>query len=143
MKIELNKKEWIIFSIVGLLIFLLPWLFTRDWGLTPFVGTGEIGDTIGGITAPFLNFFGAILIYLALKAQIDANDKIQAQFKVQKTNEHFYKMLDIHLNNISSFSINSHRLDSSDEQCEIYEGMAIGIKESFSSAFIEYFLTFP
>ena len=52
-----------------------------------FEDTGEIGDTIGGITAPFLSFFGAILIYLALKAQIEANNAITKQFEKQKIDE--------------------------------------------------------
>ena len=144
MKIDLNKKERNAFIIVGILIFLSPLLFTRDFGLISFEKTGPIGDTIGGITAPFLNFFGAILIYLALKAQIDANDKIQTQFKVQKTNEHFYKMLDIHLNNVSGFILNSHKLENLDEQCEIHDGNSIiQIEESFSSAFDNYFITLP
>ncbi|MDI9870027.1 hypothetical protein [Flectobacillus roseus] len=36
---------------------------------------GTIGDTIGGITGPIINLVGAYLVYVAFKAQIDANKK--------------------------------------------------------------------
>ncbi|MDC9721645.1 MAG: hypothetical protein PSN34_02575 [Urechidicola sp.] len=52
-----------------------------------FSQTGQIGDTIGGITAPIVNIIGAILVFYALKAQIDANRLIQDQFDEQKTDE--------------------------------------------------------
>lgn len=103
MKIDLSKKESFIFLGVGIAVFLLPLLFIQDWGWFSFKDTGPIGDTIGGITAPFLNFFGAILIYLALKAQIDANNKIQLQFEEQKKLDYrtnfettFFNLLNIH-----------------------------------------------
>jgi hypothetical protein len=38
--------------------------------------TGVIGDTIGGITAPFLNLAAAVLVYLSFSQQMEAN-KIQ------------------------------------------------------------------
>jgi hypothetical protein len=40
---------------------------------------GTVGDTIGGITSPVSQLLGSILIYLALKAQLDANKIIQNQ----------------------------------------------------------------
>lgn len=40
---------------------------------------GPVGDTIGGITSPVSQLLGSILIYLALKAQLDANTIIQNQ----------------------------------------------------------------
>ena len=46
--------------------------------------TGWMGDTIGGVTAPFVNGLAAILVYLALKAQIDANRLIQEQFNKER-----------------------------------------------------------
>jgi hypothetical protein len=35
--------------------------------------TGQIGDTIGGLTAPFLNFLSIILLYLTLREQTEVN----------------------------------------------------------------------
>lgn len=100
MKIRLSKTEVFIFSFFGILLFIIPYIFTRKWGILPLE---DVGGSIGGITAPFISFFGSILIYLALKAQIDANDKIQEQFKEQeKTNYRqnfettFFNLLNIH-----------------------------------------------
>lgn len=69
------------YTLFGALFLLVvsPWLFTRfhifDW-LVFSNRTGVIGDTIGGITAPFLNLAGAVLIYLSFSQQMEAN-KIQ------------------------------------------------------------------
>lgn len=58
-----------------------------------FSGTGEIGDTIGGITSPVIGLFNAFLLYLTIKEQYVFNkeqhifnekqkkDSFDAQFK--------------------------------------------------------------
>ncbi|MCF1420313.1 putative phage abortive infection protein [Mangrovimonas futianensis] len=84
MKVNLSKREVVVFGIVGVLLMLLPIAFSQFSSGVSFMDTGQIGDTIGGITAPFLSFFGSILVFLALKAQIDANQLINEQFKEQK-----------------------------------------------------------
>ena len=65
------------------LCLLTPVIFTQPWGLIDFSNTGSIGDTIGGITAPFINILGAILVFLALKSQIEANISLQEQVERQ------------------------------------------------------------
>lgn len=82
------NKHW---KIVALLIatFLLivvglPILLTRSWGpdcLKFSDSTGWIGDTLGGITAPFIGFVNVVLLVWTLWKQIDFNEK---QLKVQK-----------------------------------------------------------
>lgn len=59
------------------LTILSPWIFTRTIGFINFQDTGDIGSTIGGITAPITSLIGAFLIYFALVAQRQAN-KIQS-----------------------------------------------------------------
>lgn len=81
MKIKVSKKEWIVFIGFGLILFIIPYVFTRKWGVLPIE---NVGDTIGGITAPFLGFFGSILVYLALKSQVDANEQVRLQFEKQE-----------------------------------------------------------
>lgn len=60
-------------GIVG--IFISPALFTLDscCELFDFTETGQIGDTIGGITAPIVGLVSIILLYFTLKMQIDFN----------------------------------------------------------------------
>lgn len=107
---ELSKKEikWILVS--GGILILLPILFTwSDISFISFKDTGDIGDTIGGITAPFLSFFGSILVYMALKAQINANTIINDQFFLQQKKENvqnfensFFNLMNFHLNIVNS-----------------------------------------
>lgn len=91
MNIKLSKIEWIIFIGFGILLFFIPYLFTRQWGIFPI---DDVGGTIGGVTSPFLGFFGSILVYLALKAQVDANKHVQKQFKKEKKDNKYRTKID-------------------------------------------------
>lgn len=76
----LGRAKW--FLGLGIIVILImPFLLTRDYFIAKFnfSTTGQIGDTIGGITAPFLNLIGAFLVFYALKAQVTANELIQIQ----------------------------------------------------------------
>jgi hypothetical protein len=72
----MNKIHPIVYLLVGIcLIFLSLWIFTRpaissDWD---FSNKGQIGDTIGGISAPIINLLGAFLVFLSFKEQFEAN----------------------------------------------------------------------
>lgn len=115
MKIELSKKERNIIGIVGVLIVVMPFVFTRIGYITFDADTGVIGDTIGGITAPFLGFFGSVLVYLALKAQIDANDEIKKQFEKQNNDQLFFRLIDGLNDRIINYSMNKLELMKSVE----------------------------
>lgn len=67
-----------------LLIFICPIILTRNSWWFSFSETGQIGDTIGGITAPIIGLLGAYLVYLALMSQVKANQIIQQQINNQK-----------------------------------------------------------
>jgi hypothetical protein len=74
--------------IVGILFVLFaPIIMTRSWGYFSFITTGQIGDTIGGITAPITSLIGSILIFFALRAQIEANNIVQKQIQNQNVEE--------------------------------------------------------
>jgi hypothetical protein len=82
---------------VGIAIVLLsPILLTRHnfCSRLDFTQTGEIGDTIGGITAPIVNLLGAILVYLALKAQIEANLFLKMQLDDVKIKDNIQQQTD-------------------------------------------------
>lgn len=106
MKIKISKIELYIFIGFGILLFIIPYLFTRSWGILPIE---DIGGTIGGVTAPFLGFFGSILVYLALKAQVKANELINEQFLLQQSKENiqnfensFYNLINFHINIVNN-----------------------------------------
>lgn len=131
MKLNLSKSEWILFIVFGLVILFVPILMTSEFSLISFTDTGQIGDTIGGTTAPFLGFFGSILVYLALKAQIDANEQVRKQFKKQEEDakidkkNSYYKekisLIKLEINNFY-FSYNESVFGNSREQKFNYEG---------------------
>lgn len=71
-----------------LVIIVAPVLFTLpffDAYRSESGGTAEIGDTIGGLTSPFINGIGAILVYLAFKEQVKAT--------IQTRNLEIFKMI--------------------------------------------------
>ncbi len=73
----MKKPEWIL-VIAIILCLVMPPILTKISSCIYFnKDTGEIGDTIGGLTAPIIGLLNAILVYLALKSQIEANEKIQ------------------------------------------------------------------
>jgi hypothetical protein len=76
-----------------LIILVVPFLFTLpvfNVYKSATGSTGEIGDTIGGLTAPFINGIGAILVYLAFKEQVKAT--------VQTRNLEIFKIINDRLN---------------------------------------------
>lgn len=106
MKIKISKIELYIFIGFGILLFIIPYLFTRSWGIFPI---DDVGGTVGGVTAPFLGFFGSILVYLALKAQVKANELINEQFLLQQLKENiqnfensFYNLINFHINIVNN-----------------------------------------
>lgn len=87
----LGKAKWLL-GLGVLVILVMPFLLTFEFfhERFNFSETGQIGDTIGGITAPFLNLIGAFLVFYALKAQTKANELIQNQIdkdNLSKENE--------------------------------------------------------
>lgn len=128
MKINLTQKEKISFLIIGILICFLPYLLTRDFDIVSFNDTGNIGDTVGGVTAPFLSFFGSILVFLALKAQIDANEEIKLQFQRQNQDQLFFRLIDNLHNRITNYSFNSTK-DGGQMEIKSFEVLTFLIKK--------------
>lgn len=73
-----------------IIIFAAPYLFTQySSSNVSYEGTGQIGDTIGGISGPFLSLIGSALVFLALKAQVKANELVQQQIKAEELERNF------------------------------------------------------
>jgi hypothetical protein len=73
--VKYNTLALILIFIGFLLVLSLPWLLSQYSWKFGFSETGQIGDTIGGITAPVIGFMSAILIYFSFKIQFDANKR--------------------------------------------------------------------
>ncbi len=75
----MKNKYWIILFIGIIITVIAPYIFTRPafCDIFNFSETGNIGSTIGGITAPFLSFLGFIMILISFLEQYRANQKLR------------------------------------------------------------------
>ena len=108
---KLRKKEkqfllvsffWCLF-LSGIFILVLHSLFLKE-------KITDLGTTFGGFVGVFVAFFGSILVYLALKTQVKANQLVQEQFlkqeddsKIEKRKEYFNNRATIIRHEINNF----------------------------------------
>lgn len=104
--------------------FLLPWILTfKLWSFWDYTTTGPIGDTIGGISAPFIGILSAILTFLAFYVQYKANKLQTEQFtkelekqkkddaerekswQIERFENKFYELLRLHKDNVKEIKI--------------------------------------
>src|SRR5688572_12500161 len=68
--------------VVGaVLVALAPYIFTQFSLAYDLSDKGPIGDSISGTTAPIVGLVGAVLVFLSLYAQIQANRLVLREFK--------------------------------------------------------------
>ena len=79
----ISKRIVLVFLVFIIIVIVIPNLFAR-LSIYPFIkpdGNGlapnEIGDAIGGMTAPIIGLFSAFLVYIAFREQIKANDNYE------------------------------------------------------------------
>ncbi len=70
--------------------------------------TGQIGDTIGGTTAPFIALFAGFLTFIAFWVQFKANIEVQNQFKIQQFESQYFEMIRLHKENINEMKITGY-----------------------------------
>lgn len=92
------------FVCVVVVICFFPMLFVKP-GVLDFTETGQIGDTIGGIMGPFIAIAAAGLTFLAFWVQYRANEQLREDITVERFESKFYKMLDIHIQNVEHLQI--------------------------------------
>jgi hypothetical protein len=96
------EKKHYIFSI-GFVLFLFSAIYLvikpAIWASYDLTDTGQIGDTIGGITAPFINLLGAILVFVSFLEQNKANKLLSEQNTFVLFHE-LYKDLKSDFNNL-------------------------------------------
>lgn len=74
----------VLFLGLGCMVAAPVLLATSEYSLRE---TSELGNTVGGITAPISSLVGSILVFLALKGQVLANKKTQEQIREQQLEE--------------------------------------------------------
>lgn len=81
MKLKSNNWFWYVFGIACIFVCVAPWAFTRpyQWNFFDFSRTGDVGDTIGGITAPIIGLLSIFFLIKTLLEQIKIN-KEQLKF---------------------------------------------------------------
>ena len=106
-------------AIVALVLsFLGPWLFTRPSfsGIWFGEGSGQIGDTIGGIMNPMVAMAGVFLTFLAFYIQVRANrlqyysfreelNLQKDQFQHNQLEQQFYEMIRLHKENVNEVQV--------------------------------------
>ena len=80
-----HYKPWHLLLLILFIIAIVPPLLVlpalaKFWN---FSESASIGETIGGITSPFISGLAAVLVFLAFKAQIQANQIITNQEKAR------------------------------------------------------------
>ncbi|WP_166388043.1 hypothetical protein [Polaribacter sp. 11A2H] len=106
------KNKNITFLSIGILLIILSlFLFTRPaiFENLDFSNTGQIGDTIGGITAPIINLFGAFLVYISFQEQLKANEIQVKSLKEEKERNSYDRVFN---NYISLYQSLKNHLDN-------------------------------
>ena len=100
-----------VFFVLCLIICTFPVLFTQH-GCVDFNETGQIGDTIGGIMGPFIAIIAAYLTFIAFWVQFKANEKHREDISVERFNNNFYNLLNIHeqITNNLEFTENNNKV---------------------------------
>lgn len=91
---QINREMWMVVGIAGALVLVavfMPFVLTKmqapfGWEID-FTQTGQIGDTIGGITAPFMALMAGVMVFASFRAQIQANRMQWEEITRIKNNE--------------------------------------------------------
>jgi hypothetical protein len=97
MKFNLNKLTNLQLILILLLIILVIPLLLKNIAIGSwfdYTDSGGIGDTLGGITAPFINGLAALLVFITFKEQVKANSLIQQQQYFQHIQEQINRLED-------------------------------------------------
>jgi hypothetical protein len=101
-------------GILLIITSIAPWLFTHPaiCDRLNFTDTGSIGDTIGGLTSPFVGLIGAILVFISFMQQVKANKSLKES---EDTKYYFElcKKIDENLDSVKfNFTIPKKKIDT-------------------------------
>ncbi len=93
------KKEiitWIVIVAGILFAIFAPILFTQNGICIGFAEKeGQIGDTIGGITAPIIGILSILLLFFTLKEQMEFNEKQKELSNDEQFKSTFFNLLQV------------------------------------------------
>lgn len=100
MKKTFDLSFWCSLAIFALIITGICFLPSQliKVGQPDFSGTGQIGDTIGGIMGPFVAIAASILTFIAFWVQYKANIQQRNDIALERFENNFYEMLQLHFN---------------------------------------------
>jgi len=112
-------KIFIPFLVIVILILYFPYWIRDELFFYEFNDMGQIGDTIGGLTSPFIGIAGAVLTFLAFWVQFKANEQQKNDLKDQKKRDNlerfedrFFEMINIHRENINQSNYSKYDPES-------------------------------
>ncbi len=133
--VKLNKHRekskytafWPLIAIAAA-VFCLPAIFNHPaiFGIRAFdfSESGQIGDTIGGITAPFFNLIAAILIFLSFKEQTKTNEYFLRGARIEKEYDIIFHLIENIDSRISAFEYIKTTTSKDIKTSTIYSGIA-------------------
>lgn len=127
-KSKYQKQFWWSIGIFGgicVVIFGLPTIFTQLPSIVDFTETGEIGDTIGGIMGPFVAIGAAFLTFMAFWVQKEANEAQRQDIKVERFNNNFFNLLNIHEQITNSLEYNTYEVLNGQTEPKSYRGREV------------------
>lgn len=110
MKLNLKSLEfriliWSLIIFVGLLFVVLLALFLGLFNSNSIDNLGNLGDALGGTTAPILGSLAIVVTFLAFWIQYEANQEIRKDIRFDRFENKFYELLRLHQYNVDSLEI--------------------------------------
>ncbi|MBN2738970.1 MAG: hypothetical protein JXR70_18460 [Spirochaetales bacterium] len=137
-KDKLITTTLIIAGLILIFAAFAPFIFTRTISPIKFDDTGQIGDTIGGITAPFIAGLGCFLTFMAFyiqyranKLQIENINLINKKDQINAYENKLFSMFEIHRKNVDDISIKSLDQKRIYKGQEFFQKMIINLQNIF------------
>lgn len=67
--------------------------------------TGQIGDTFGGLTGPYIALIASYLTFIAFWVQYRANEQQKSDLSIERFENKFYELIGLHRDNVNEISI--------------------------------------
>jgi len=134
---KLSEQQRTIINVALIILIMATFVFLgvrlvsgHYWTQSYYLGDkGTLGDALNGLSAPFISFFSAILIYITFREQNKANKLLQSQWQIDT----FLKVFNDMNEKLKGFYVTS-------EDGTYKEGGAMNIKEYKGLNIAEYII---